>query len=160
MKKKFIPALLFLLSVLWIIFIFSNSLEDSVESGEKSAWVYKLVRIFIPWVSELFIRKLGHFAEFAILGWLLSASVCSIISPLSKGNSKKLFELFYILPAVFTVACCDELLQNFSEGRYPAFTDVLIDTSGGLFAILSAMGILLLIIRKRKIRNRSSSQLG
>ena len=146
MKKKLIPALLFLLSFLWIIFIFSNSLEDSVESGEKSAWVYNLIHSIIPWVSQLFIRKMGHFLEFAILGWLLAASVYSIIYP----TAKKLFKLFYILPAIFVVACLDELLQNLSEGRHPAFTDVLIDTSGGLFAILSAIGIILLIIHKRK----------
>ena len=146
MKKKFITALLFSLSALWILFIFSNSLENSVESSEKSTWVYNIVRVFLPWVSKIFIRKMGHFAEFAILGWLLAASVYSIIYP----TAKKLFKLFYILPAIFVVACLDELLQNLSEGRHPAFTDVLIDTSGGIFAILSAMGILLLIIHNRK----------
>ena len=150
MKKRFLPALLFLLSFLWIVFIFSNSLENSVESGEKSTWVYNLIHAFLPWVSKLFIRKMGHFAEFAILGVLLSFSINSLLSPAPVSSLKSRLPLFFALPAIFTVGCLDELLQNFSEGRHPAFTDVLIDTAGGLFGVLFIFGLLLIILHARK----------
>ena len=145
MKKKFIFPVLILLSILWIAFIFSNSLEDSVESGAKSTWVYNLVHAFLPWVSKLFIRKMGHFAEFAILGIFLSTTVFAHIYPISKSDIKKHLLLFATLPVIFLVGCVDEFLQKFSEGRHPAFTDVLIDTLGGLFGIATILCLLLLI---------------
>ena len=150
MKKRFLPALLFLLSFLWIVFIFSNSLENSVESGEKSTWVYNLIHAFLPCVSRLFIRKMGHFAEFAILGILLSFSINSLLSYSPASFSKSRLPLFFALPAIFTVGCLDELLQNFSEGRHPAFTDVLIDAAGGIFGVLAVFGLLLIISHARK----------
>ena len=150
MKKRIFSVLLFTFSILWIAFIFSNSLENSVESSEKSTWVYNIVRVFLPWVSKIFIRKLGHFAEFAILGVLLSFSINSLLSPATVSALKSRLPLFFALPAIFTVGCLDELLQNFSEGRHPAFTDVLIDTAGGLFGMLFIFGLLLIISHARK----------
>ena len=144
-NKKLLCTLLSILTVLWIAFIFSNSLEDSVESGAKSAWVYALVHAIIPWVSELFIRKMGHFAEFAILGMLISSTVFAYICPAPREAIKKHLWCFTALPAVFLVGCADEFLQNFIQGRHPAFTDVLIDTAGGLFGIIIILTIVLLI---------------
>ena len=145
MKKRIFSVLLFTFSILWIAFIFSNSLENSVESSEKSTWVYNIVRVFLPWVSKIFIRKLGHFAEFAILGVLLSFSINSIISPSRMRPLHRRLSLFFAFPTAFIIGCIDEFLQNFSEGRSPAFTDVLIDTAGGLFGILFALGALLIV---------------
>ena len=149
MKKRICSVLLFTLSVLWIAFIFSNSLENSVESSEKSTWVYNIVRVFIPCVTKLFIRKMGHFVEFAILGFLLSFSINSILSPNPSRPLKSRISLFLALPATFLVGCFDEFLQNFSEGRVSAFTDALIDTAGGLCGILFVLGLLLIISRSK-----------
>ena len=150
MRKRILSILLFSLSVLWIAFIFSNSLEDSVESGEKSTWVYNIIHAFLPWVSRLFIRKMGHFAEFAMLGVFLSFSINSVISPAPRLTLRNRLPLFFSFPATFLVGCIDEFLQRFSEGRHPAFTDVLIDTSGGLFGILFVLGLLLIISRVKR----------
>ena len=149
MKKRICSVLLFTLSVLWIAFIFSNSLENSVESSEKSTWVYNIVRVFIPCVTKLFIRKMGHFVEFAILGILLSFSINSILSPNPSRPLKSRSSLFLAFPATFLVGCFDEFLQNFSKGRAPTFTDVLIDTAGGLCGILFVLGLLLIISRSK-----------
>lgn len=57
--------------------------------------------------------------------------------------------LFYALLGVFLYACTDELHQAFVPGRACAFTDVLIDTSGGALAmVLIAMINQLQIITK------------
>ena len=99
---------------------------------------------------------MGHFAEFAILGALLSSTIFAAISPISKAEAKKLLPLFYALPGTFVVGCIDELLQNLSEGRHPAFTDVLIDTSGGLFGIAAVLTALL-FIRHIKAKRKTDS---
>ena len=142
MKKRIVRIILIALSLLWIVFIFSNSLEDSVESGAKSSWALEIARKIFPSISEFFIRKFAHFTEFAILGFLSSASISSFIYPIAITESKKLLWIFLALPTTFLTACFDEFLQKFSEGRHPAFTDVLIDTSGGLFAILISVAAL------------------
>ena len=154
MKKRIVRIILIVLSLLWIVFIFSNSLEDSVESGAKSSWALEIARKIFPSISEFFIRKLAHFTEFAILGFLFSANISSFIYPESIAERKKLLWIPLALPATFLAACFDEFLQNFSEGRHPAFTDVLIDTSGGLFAILIFIAALWGFVAVRTKRTR------
>lgn len=74
------------------------------------------------------IRKIAHFAEYTIVGLLV---YCMWRPWWKKG--KKLY--FLVALWVFCSAAADEFHQTFVPGRYGCFADVLLDTSGGLFAI-------------------------
>ena len=47
--------------------------------------------------------------------------------------------LVYAIIFVFLYACTDEIHQAFVPGRACAFTDVMIDTAGGLLALFFIM---------------------
>ena len=132
------------LSILWLLFIFSNSLDNGAESDQKSSAVTKFINDVlhaIGYKGEIphkLVRKLAHFGEFAILAVFVSITLH--FSP------KKISVLFS--PAIcFVCASADEILQNFSEGRGPRFTDVLIDTSGAICGTL-AIWVLYLLVSK------------
>ena len=145
MKKKIISCVLIILSVLWIIFIFSNSLENAEESGEKSSWVYNIVSKVFPNITVFIIRKLAHFTEFAILGVLFASTYFSFTLPRCFETPKTNLYSLLAIPAVFAIACTDESLQRFSEGRHAAFSDVLIDSAGGVCGIAAILALVFII---------------
>ena len=134
-------ALPIIITLLWLGFIYSNSLKTGTQSSEQSGKVHQIVNevadkvgIDEP-ISEKTVRKTAHFTEFAVLGFLVCADlVCfGIVTPKRKLYISCLLSLTAIpISAIF--ASADELLQNFSEGRRPSVTDVLIDTSGAAAA--------------------------
>ena len=143
-KRKIIFWCALALSILWLLFIFSNSLDTGVESDQKSSTVTKIINDVLHVfgikgeIPHKFVRKLAHFTEFAILAVFVSITLH--FSP------QKLSILFS--PAIcFVCASADEILQNFSEGRGPQFSDVLIDTSGAICGTL-AIWVLYLLVSK------------
>ena len=62
-----------------VVFIFSNSMQSGTASGLRSAAVTEwlnggLARVGVGWrFSERLVRKLGHFSEYALLGFWLMA---------------------------------------------------------------------------------------
>jgi VanZ family protein len=122
-------ALIFLASTSW----FSGSHTESV------------LRPFLVWllpsatahrIDEIHasIRKLAHFTEYAIFGWLIARAL----------RDARGWQLHHALLAVAlagTYAVSDELHQVFVPGRTPAFGDVVIDTLGAATAqVLIALG--------------------
>ena len=77
---------------------------------------------------QLLIRKAAHFTEYLIL-YLLIFNVMINHQSLKKS-------LVYTLVGVFLYACTDEIHQAFVPGRACTFIDVLIDTSGGVMAMI------------------------
>ena len=82
------PARLIVLRVLFtlfaagtVVFIFSNSMQSGAASGLRSAAVTEwlnggLARVGVGWrFSERLVRKLGHFSEYALLGFWLMLSL-------------------------------------------------------------------------------------
>lgn len=138
------------LSILWLLFIFSNSLDNGTESDNKSASVTQFVnnvihalgfKVEIPHAT---IRKLAHFGEFAIL----SVFVCFTIL-----FSPKKLSLWFSPLVCLACATADELLQIFSEGRGTQLSDVLTDTFGaicGTAAFVLTHLIVNIIIKRRK----------
>ncbi len=127
--------------LLWISFIFSNSLKNAEDSTSQSD-------VIVDFVTEIFfgqdnssldesdislitivVRKLAHFSEFAILSAL-------IFSLLITFNIRRKFLI--LLPSLSTlfIASIDEFLQIFSDGRSCSIFDVMIDVSGGIVAVL------------------------
>ena len=72
---------------------------------------------------DLVLRKLAHFAEYAVLGLLLVRALGR--EPLAAA-------------AGVAYAATDELHQHFVRGRHAAFRDVAIDAAGVLAGLLLA----------------------
>lgn len=166
--RRVICVLLLLLIVGQMFFIFSNSHKNAVLSDAQSDSVVRLVtRVLLgkeldalpPNVQDTvthFVRKAAHFTEFAILG-MLSSLWCLTFGLLSEGKSSRKRAVIFVGVTAF---CCivgflDELSQCFSDGRACRFTDVLIDTSGGLLATAVVL-VLHAVFQAKRSKNRSS----
>lgn len=76
------------------------------------------------------VRKTAHFAEYAILGFLLTGSA-------SLGNGWKSFLQPGLTGALY--AASDEFHQLFVPGRSGQISDVLLDSAGVCFGVLLGM---------------------
>ena len=153
-------AIPILLTLLWLGFIFGNSLKDAAASSEQSSQVQEIVNnvassvgIEEP-ISESTVRNMAHFTEFAILGILLCLDVWGVgLSPFRPRRRWDFLWLLTALPASFLLALFDEFLQTFSEGRAKDFADVLTDTAGaaiGIAVFLALFFLLRLVFRTKK----------
>ena len=159
MRKRIIFICFLVLTLLWVSFIFANSLDSGAESGEKSSAVTSTVNKTLhklgikASISEKAVRTLAHFMEFAVLGAFVSTDI--VLSPLPrkfKQNTRLVLPLFAV-PICFCVACIDELIQNFSAGRAMQFSDVLVDTLGAL-SLSIVFSLVLLIVSAVKSRTK------
>lgn len=140
MKKHW----LWIVTILWICFIFGNSLMNAELSGNTSG---NLSRILFDLLMKAgititfdafhhFIRKLAHFTEYFILAVLVCLSLK--YQPL-RINRKTCFLCFMVI-----TPCTDEFIQHFVPGRYGAFSDCLLDMSGfctGAFIFFCLYGL-------------------
>ncbi len=160
-----IAAVLWLLVILWMFFIFSMSAENSEESGKTSGKVVdKIAGIIVPGYKEMTdaekenvrdslslpIRKLAHFTEYAVFGTLLSGAVTLTGRKISLSPLKAAFSL----AGGWLYALTDEFHQSFVPGRGPALKDVLIDGAGATCGFLFVL--LLFCIFKRKMQKRKN----
>ncbi|SHK08326.1 VanZ like family protein [Clostridium amylolyticum] len=132
-KRKKITALILIIFWMMIIFIFSNM--PSEISDEKSRFVVNFISMLgldinggFADVLNHIVRKSAHFTEYAIL-FILIFNWLKYYFKLTPG-------LVLSLIFVFLYACTDEFHQLFVPGRAGRFTDVLIDTCGGAFAMI------------------------
>ena len=135
--------------VLNLAFIWGNSLLPGDVSGEISGGLFEYVEeMFAVFGSagEYILRKLGHFSEFALLGFLLAGLVRCY--PLRRQDG-------FVLPLLggLLTACVDETIQIFAAGRVSSLTDVWIDTAGVCTGLL-LMQLLLWMKSSRGRRKR------
>ena len=123
--------------ILWMGLIFYMSHQPGEVSSEQSGMVMELLTFlgvdlnsYFGELAGLIIRKIAHFTEYFIL-FIFAYRVL-------RYYCKKEQIKWYGLLIVFFYACSDELHQGFIPGRGPSFKDVLIDTSGGLGALIVA----------------------
>ena len=141
-KSVVIIGILSFLTVCCIIFIFGNSLKDSVESTDQTMLVKDLltdIARFFGINGEINTKKLrsfAHVAEFALLGACLAA--ISLFVAYKKGKLGFCTSIPFVCAAfvggVF-VAVVDEILQLFSDGRACEIKDVCLDSSGVILGI-------------------------
>ena len=141
-KKIWLFSMILLIAVSLMIFIFS------AQNGEKSAlfsehFTENFVHLFgITDVdagkAEHFLRKTAHFAEFFLLGALLSAWLFHF----KKGF---LFTGMLSFGISFAYAVLDEGHQYFIPGRSASVKDVLLDGAGALCGIFFALCLRFLI---------------
>ena len=87
--KHVVRAIALILTLLWIAFIFGNSLDSGAESSAKSSTVHEVVNELAASlgakeeISEKTIRTSAHFAEFAVLSLLfcIDAALFFSLSP-------------------------------------------------------------------------------
>ncbi len=129
--RKYHPWILWFL---WIIVIFSFSLQPGSTSSETSGRIVTLVYQMLTstgidlsydtltWI----VRKGAHMANFFIFAWI------SIYTQKQKTYKQT---LIFALLAGIIVASLDESLQTLIDGRAGSILDVGIDTLGTLLAL-------------------------
>ena len=156
--KKRAVIVLSILIVLTICFIFGNSLKGPAESLEQSNSVGDVIRPIIDPDENLtdeefsfFVRKSGHFVEYAVLG-----IECAILAFVLCGRLTLAGVLYPALGCLFT-ADIDEFIQSFTE-RGSMVADVLLDFGGAItgIAIGFAISYAVRYIYRRKKDKRST----
>lgn len=152
MKKRALLIIFLVASILWALFIFSNSLQTGESSGEMSGSVTEAINKLLGAISpslevtHRFVRKAAHFCEFGVLSTLVSFTLYFFFA---KSDKRELWCLLAI-PISALVAACDETIQLFVDGRGGSVVDVLIDTSGACAAALIFLGITLIVKLHKK----------
>lgn len=145
--KKIIRAF----TVLWIIIIFSFSIQPAYISSTSSGKILVKLNLIeeeqIHSVGDwnvlrlqIIIRKIAHFMEYFILGVLMFLSF----------SGKRLLllnNLIYPWLLCTAVGAADETIQCFIPGRGPGIGDVVLDSASSLTGIL-VTACLMLITRK------------
>ena len=163
--------LLRVLIVVSIVFAWGHSMIPAAESSEESGFVLELLKpvlsVFLPedMITGLFIRKLAHFCEYALMGLEMSAYAALIIrtnyvsfrkeadKTYKKTHRKQTLRL--AINTVFcglAVAFIDETIQIFSPGRGPEIADVWLDMGG--FVCGGMIIVLISLIKVRCIKRK------
>ena len=138
MRKRYFWSIFF---VLYVGFVFGNSLTPAVESSAQSMSVLQLVTGAMKavglgnvGVTEHFIRKAAHFSEYTLLGILLAQCLAQYgLMAVTRWQFHGL--LGFLIPFV------DETLQLFTEGRSGQISDVSLDCAGVLFGTVLFLAV-------------------
>lgn len=116
--------------IIWMLLIFIMSSFDATESTNQSNFIVNIITdIFKIENIELLsfiIRKLAHFTEYLILGFLT-------INMLNKNDISKKYLISIIICIIY--ATSDEIHQIFVPGRACQIRDVLIDSIGSITGV-------------------------
>lgn len=152
-KKLMMWVLVFACAV--TIFLFSaQKAEDSGRASEGFA--YKIIEFFdfkdtisdrrameIAIAINGIVRKLAHFAIYALLGFLIAMLV-------NEYNKKYQNIFLYSVISSFLYSCSDEFHQYFVPGRSAQVSDVILDTFGALCGALFALAIIVFVKKRNK----------
>jgi len=123
------------ITIAYVAFIFGNSATPGTISSAESNWITDLLNQWMQdWgltfirFSEGFVRKAAHFAEYSVLGVMLTLSLAQ--HPFFRGKRRWL-----LVPVGLMIAAIDEGIQYFTPGRDCNPMDVLLDTIGVIFGV-------------------------
>ena len=159
MRTKLIP---WLAGVFWMVMIFLFSGQTGDDSGRTSTNILQLVVKLLCWNFEtlpgarqaqiletwhVIIRKGAHFAEYAVLGGLISNAL--------RGFPRlKSWKWVISIGASALYAVTDEIHQYFVPDRACRFLDVCIDTAGAAFGtVIFAIVMYLTVNYKENHKN-------
>ena len=143
-----------------IFFLSSQSASQSSQLSETlSQWIITVLNPFFPHIvpSDMMhllhplIRKVAHFAEYALLGFLL---LLYWRITLNRKHMRALGLLLLALSISILFACTDEWHQLYVNGRSGQPGDVLIDSCGAA----TGSGIAFLLSRRKKHKVKSQSK--
>lgn len=116
--------------IIWMLLIFIMSSFDATDSSNQSNFIVNIISNILnienARLLSLIIRKLAHFTEYLILGFLT-------INMLNKNDISKKYLLSILICIIY--ATSDELHQSFVPGRSCQLVDVTIDFIGALTGI-------------------------
>ena len=123
--------------VAWMVFMFFAS--TGALSGENTSRIVRPLLLWLfPEISEEKIylahfvtRKVAHFLEYGLLAFLAARAFSSSSSPSLR---RRWFLISLLLVVVYSLS--DEYHQSFVPSRGASVYDILIDTLGGLTALL------------------------
>ena len=125
-KRGWVVAL-----VLWVLFIWGNSLVPGDASSEESGFILELLSPLIRALgvtnmdaAHTVLRKCGHFSEYLVLAVLAVRAFGLDVFPL-------------VVAIGVSVPCIDETIQLFVPGRAGMVADVLLDMCGFACAVLA-----------------------
>lgn len=131
---KFIILILFAIAVTG--FILGNSVASVEQSAEISTGIMQIIKDIIdpqgrvdPELFHHIIRKIAHFVEFSVLGFIYMLIKNHIDG--KNFGSLTLFPMF----ATLATAVVDEYIQFFA-GRGSAVKDVVLDFAGAMTGII------------------------
>ena len=123
--------------IAWLVFI-SFASSDNFNAGNTSRIIGPLILWLFPNTSpetlevvHYITRKIAHFTEYAILGFLAARAFRTSPHPAIK---QRWFLICVAL--VVAYALLDEYHQSFVPSRTASIFDSLIDMSGGLMALI------------------------
>lgn len=165
---KLLNRCFIIFTIIWAIIIFLFSMENGQDSSKNSGYIVGLIEnIFIKdfhsydevkqqQINEIigfWVRKTAHFLEFAILGFGIYMSLLtrSLMNKKLIEIWKKFWLRFCIYTQIFVsiYAITDELHQGMVDGRQPALRDVLIDSAGGLWMIVTITAIVWIVYHRK-----------
>lgn len=136
----------------WVLFIWNNSMQSGIQSGSASGQLTEMINEILAdgdtiVVTEHFIRKAAHFAEYAVLGVLT-------VLMLQQGKKLNVKYSARMLTIGCVTAVLDETIQYFTPGRFCAVTDMMIDMGGVLcgFTIFAGLWVTDQTMRKRILK--------
>ena len=116
--------------LLWMFLIFLMSSFDATESTNQSNFIVNIItnifKIENIEVLSFIIRKLAHFTEYLILGFLT-------INMLNKNDISKKYLISILICIIY--ATSDEIHQIFVPGRACQIRDILIDSIGSITGV-------------------------
>jgi len=142
---------LFIITILFICFIYGNSLMPGDISSLESGFVFNIINSISNFfgidsaITEHFVRKMAHFTEYTILGILLISTKLSYLPYITT-------DIFIVLFLGLFVPVIDESIQLFVDGRSGQVTDILIDFSGVISGIIFYM-VLYKILKNKKFKS-------
>ena len=147
-KDKLKAIILIILTLCVVAFIFMHSLTPATLSAEESGAVTDWLTNLIPFqLTDHIVRKMAHMFVFCVLQIIVFSLFRALKMPFAKAA------VFSIL-AVFGYACLDEFHQLFVDGRSGQFTDVMIDTFGGIIGLNIVILSKLFISFVKKIKQK------
>ncbi len=135
--KRFLKYWLPLLTWLGVIFLGST---DLMSAEHTSRFIAPFLRWLNPEISpetiaaiQFVLRKFAHLGEYAVLALLLFRAVICVANPT--------WSLWLLCVSVWiacvVLAATDEFHQSFIKSRTASVRDVMIDSVGAIFGLLS-----------------------
>ena len=151
--KKILGTFFVVAIVGWLVFLFFNSSEGYADSNMRSYYFLEKLNINngeISYETNILIRKLAHLFEYMVL-----AVILIIIFKLFSFRKSTLCTTTLFL--IILIGTLDEFYQSFIPGRSSLVSDVLIDTLGGVLAVILYLFLaeIRYLIKKRKALSRS-----
>lgn len=154
-KKRILLLVLLWAATLMVMFIiYSFSAQSGEGSQQVSEGLLDRILKILPFeISHVFLRKLAHFCEYALLG---AVSFCSFSFTLKRVS----WFWGWCFSVIYAVT--DEIHQLFIPGRACRAFDVLVDGSGAaagiIFAVIvfSILNFIYIKVTKKKSKTETN----